>query len=73
MSRAKYLRQLRESKRKEMIYSSIITLLIFISIFSVTYGYFISRENVRIREKIENYNPDLKVFYLKQDIERGNY
>lgn len=73
MTRAKYLRQLRESKRKETIYLSIIVILIFTSTFGIAYGFFVSKENDRIKEKIKNYDSDLKVYYLKKDIEKGDY
>lgn len=73
MTRAKYMRQLRESKRKETIYFSIIVILIFTSTFSAAYAFFVSKENDKIKEKIRNYNSDSKVYYLKKDIEKGDY
>lgn len=73
MTRTEKLRQLKESEKRKTIHSYIMLLLIFATVYSATYGYMVSKENTRIKNKIENYDSDLKVFYLKQDIERGNY
>ena len=48
-------------------------LLIFAAIASVAYACVVDDENDRIKEKISNYNSDSKVYYLKQEIERGEY
>lgn len=73
MTRTEKLQQIRENKRKENIVLTTGLAMIFITIASVSYGLIISRENSRIIEKINSYSSDTKIYYLKQDIEKGNY
>lgn len=73
MTRTEKLQQIRENKRKENIVLTTGLAMIFITIASVSYGLIISRENSKIIEKINSYSSDTKIYYLKQDIEKGNY
>lgn len=73
MTRTEKLQQLREEKKQKTIHLIIFISLVFVAAFSATYGYLVTKENERIKEKINSYNSDVKIYYLKRDIERGNY
>ena len=63
----------KEFKKREKILLTVNLLLIFATIASATFAYVVNDENNRIKEKIYEYNPDSKIYYLKQDIEGGKY
>lgn len=63
----------RELNNKETIRNVVNLLLIFAAIASITYACVVENENDRLKDKISNYRSDLKVFYLKQEIEKGEY
>lgn len=73
MTRTEKLQHLKQIEKQKTIYTIIVVSLLFATVYSVTYGYMISKENERIKEKINSYNSDVKIYYLKKDIERGNY
>lgn len=73
MTRKERLQYLKEEKRQKTIFMTILISLIFTTAYSATYAYVIAKENERIKDKINSYNSDIKIYYLKQDIERGNY
>lgn len=63
----------KEFKKREKILLTVNLLLIFATISSATFAYVVNDENNRIKKKIYEYNPDSKIYYLKQDIEGGKY
>lgn len=73
MTRIEKLQKTKENKRKENTLLTTSLVMLFITIASVSYGLIVSRENSKIIEKINSYNSDAKIYYLKQDIEKGNY
>ena len=50
-----------------------IVAIIYISMSSLSYAYFVARENEKIKEKIMNYDSDVKVYYLKKEILKEFY
>ena len=70
MERIKIIKK-EKGERAVLIGSNLV--MIFVATASLTYGCVMLHENDRIKEKIKNFNPDVKVFYLKQDIEKGDY
>lgn len=73
MTRVEKLKKLKQKEKREKRLLIMNLILTFITVASVTFGLIISRENNEIKEKIKNYDSDAKVYYLKQEIERGNY
>lgn len=73
MTRSEKLQHLKEIKKQKAIYIIIVTTLLFSTICSATYSYIVVKENERIKEKINSYDSDVKIYYLKKDIERGDY
>lgn len=63
----------RNQKDKEKMLQSINLIFIFVAIASLTFGFVVNDENKRIKEKINKFNPDVKVFYLQEDIKGGKY
>ena len=73
MTRKERLQYLKEEKRQKTILITILISLIFATAYSATYAYIVVKENERIKDKINSYNSDIKIYYLKKDIERGDY
>lgn len=73
MTRTEKLKLLKEMKEQRTRYMIIISVLLFSTIFSIVYSCMVDRENKRITDFINNYNSDVKVFYLKEDFKGGSY
>lgn len=73
MTRVEKLKELKQKEKRERRLLIINLILTFITVASVAFSLIISRENNEIKEKIKNYDSDAKVYYLKQDIGKGNY
>ncbi len=57
-----------ENKRERMKSSTIILALLFTTVCSFSYGFFMSRENDRMVNLIKNYDKSAKVYYLQRDL-----
>ena len=73
ITRVEKMKQIKRENRKKIVLIGANLVMIFVTTVSLTYGCVMSNENDRIKKKIKNFNPDVKVFYLKQDIEKGDY
>ena len=73
ITRVEKMKQIKRENRKKIVLIGANLVMIFVTTASLTYGCVMSNKNDRIKEKIKNFNPDVKVFYLKQDIEKGDY
>lgn len=73
MTRTEKLQHLKEIKKQKTIYIIIVASLLFTTVYSLTYSCIIVKENERIKEKINSYDSDTKIYYLKKDIREGNY
>lgn len=73
MTRTEKLQHLKEIKKQKTIYIIIVASLLFTTVYSITYSCIIVKENERIKEKINSYDSDTKIYYLKKDIREGNY
>lgn len=65
-----------ENKREKRARVKIIIvrlLILYVVATAFAYGYFMSKENDRLKEKIFNYDSESKVYYLKEEIKRGEY
>lgn len=57
-----------ENKRRRTQSNTIILALLFTTVCSFSYGFFMSRENDRIVDLIKNYDKSAKVYYLQRDL-----
>lgn len=57
-----------ENKRERMKSGTIILALLFTTVCSFSYGFFMSRENDRMVNLIKNYDKSAKVYYLQTDL-----
>lgn len=57
-----------ENKRRRIQSNTIILSLLFTTVCSFSYGFFMSRENDRIVDLIKKYDKSAKVYYLQRDL-----